>query len=118
MALFSKAIPKAYPELCAVYLPRAIDDNVELCKALEVIDRGFPPRGGSLLTSIRTMFVGPIMGIPRLQPPHIPLHLVPWLRPDRAGCCWPALSSTASSWLWAARITTVHRSDLPVIVLD
>jgi len=24
--------------------------------------RGFPPRGGSLLTSIRTMFVGPIMG--------------------------------------------------------
>ena len=49
--------------------------------------------------------------IPRLQPPHIPLHLAPWLRPDRAGGCWPALSSTASSWLWAARITTVHRSD-------
>jgi hypothetical protein len=24
----------------------------------------------------------------------------------------------ASSWLWAARITTVHRSDLAVIVLD
>src|SRR5690242_4465221 len=40
--------------------------------------------------------------IPRLQPPHIPLHLAQWLRPDRAGCCWPALSSTA-----------VHRSGRP-----
>jgi hypothetical protein len=38
MALFSKAIPKAYPELCAVYLPRAIGDNVALSKALEAIN--------------------------------------------------------------------------------
>jgi hypothetical protein len=38
MALFSKAIPKTYPELCAVYLPRTIGDNVALSKALEVIN--------------------------------------------------------------------------------
>ena len=38
MALFSKALPKTYPELCAVYLPRAIGNNVALSKALEVIN--------------------------------------------------------------------------------
>ena len=29
-----------------------------------------------------------------------------------------AFFCTASSWLWAARITTLHGSDLPVILLD
>ena len=38
MALFSKALPKTYPELCAVYLPRAIGDKVALSKALEAIN--------------------------------------------------------------------------------
>jgi len=37
MALFSKALPKTYPELCAIYLPRAIGDRVALSKALEAI---------------------------------------------------------------------------------
>ena len=35
MALFSKVLPKTYPELCAVYLPRAIGDKVALSKAPE-----------------------------------------------------------------------------------
>ena len=38
MALFSKVLPKTYPELCAVYLPRAIGDKVALSKALEAIN--------------------------------------------------------------------------------
>ena len=38
MTRFSKALPKTYPELCAVYLPRAIGNNVALSKALEVIN--------------------------------------------------------------------------------
>ena len=38
MALFSKVLPKTYPELCAVYLPRAIGDKVALRKALEAIN--------------------------------------------------------------------------------
>ena len=38
MALFSKALPKTYPELCAVYLPRAIGDSAALSKALEAIN--------------------------------------------------------------------------------
>ena len=38
MTRLSKALPKTYPELCAVYLPRAIGNNVALSKALEVIN--------------------------------------------------------------------------------
>ena len=38
MALISKVLPKTYPELCAVYLPRAIADEVALSKALEAIN--------------------------------------------------------------------------------
>ena len=38
MTRFSKALPKTYPELCAVYLPRVIGNNVALSKALEVIN--------------------------------------------------------------------------------
>ena len=38
MTRFSKALPKTYPELCAVYLPRAIGNNVALSKALEMIN--------------------------------------------------------------------------------
>ena len=38
MILFSKALPKTYPELCAIYLPRAIGDRVALSKALEAIN--------------------------------------------------------------------------------
>ena len=38
MTRFSKALPKTYPELCAVYLPRTIGNNVALSKALEVIN--------------------------------------------------------------------------------
>ena len=38
MTRFSKALPKTYPELCTVYLPRAIGNNVALNKALEVIN--------------------------------------------------------------------------------
>ena len=37
MALFSKPLPKTYPQLCAVYLPRAIGDKVALSKALQAI---------------------------------------------------------------------------------
>ena len=42
MALFSKALPKTYPELCAVYLPRAIGDDVALGKALEAQKHAVP----------------------------------------------------------------------------
>ena len=38
MILFSKALPKTYPDLCAIYLPRAIGDRVALSKALEAIN--------------------------------------------------------------------------------
>ena len=38
MALFSKTLPKTYSELCTVYLPRAIGDDVALSKALEAIN--------------------------------------------------------------------------------
>jgi hypothetical protein len=40
MTRFSKALPKTYPELCVVYLPRAIGNKVALNKALEVSPRG------------------------------------------------------------------------------
>lgn len=38
MTRLSKALPKTYPELCAIYLPRAIGDRVALSKALEAIN--------------------------------------------------------------------------------
>ena len=38
MTLFSKVLPKTYPELCAIYLPRAIGSEVALSKALEAIN--------------------------------------------------------------------------------
>ena len=96
MPLFSKVLPKTYPELCAVYLPRAIGDKVALSKALEAINalKGFYERDSRCFGSAFRQWSG--RGRSRLKGARNRLQLSS-SRITRRGL-WYCFISPASVW--------------------